>query len=186
MGVRHMVRDYRNLKAEAGYRAIIDDLAKLPFSFAYDGKSYKGFPRDVFRMVNSRTEHQNDKGKEINVFELIHGDSLKITVETAFYPAYGAYEWVVWFENAGTADTGVVSDVWAADMEFTGELSEEGQKNLAILMEWGATNVGGFRENPYPELSQAIAENLQALALEAVTPDEAAAIVEEVSQRTQR
>ncbi|MCL2034531.1 MAG: ABC transporter substrate-binding protein [Oscillospiraceae bacterium] len=72
------------------------------------------------------------------------------------------------------------------DMDYTGELSEEGKENLEILMDWGANNVGGYRENPYPELKQSIADNLKALALDEVTPEQAAAAVEAVSQSSQR
>jgi len=72
------------------------------------------------------------------------------------------------------------------DMDYIGQLSDEGKQNLAILMEWGANNVGGYRENPYPELKLSIADNLKALALEEVTPEQAAEVIEAVSQTTQR
>ena len=29
-------------------------------------------------------------------------ETLEITLKTAFYPAYGAAEWTVWFENRST------------------------------------------------------------------------------------
>jgi len=72
------------------------------------------------------------------------------------------------------------------DMEYTGELSEEGMRNLAILMDLGANHVGGYREMPYPELVRVIADTLQALALEDVTPQEAGERVEAVSRTIQR
>ncbi len=49
-------------------------------------------------------------------------------------------------------------------VEFEGDLSPEGIENFNKLMEMGATNTGGYRENPYPELKQSIADNLKALA----------------------
>ncbi len=72
------------------------------------------------------------------------------------------------------------------DLVYSGELSEEGKKNFDILMDWGKNNVGGYRENPYPELKQAIANNLKALALGEVTPEKAAEAVEAVSKTTAR
>ncbi|MRM90990.1 carbohydrate ABC transporter substrate-binding protein [Faecalicatena contorta] len=65
-------------------------------------------------------------------------------------------------------------------------LSDDGKKNLAYIEEQSVNNVGGYREMPYPELKQSIADNLQALALESVTPEEAAKIVEEASQKQER
>ena len=38
----------------------------------------------------------------------------------------------------------------------------------------------------YPELKQSISDNLQALALESVTPEEAAKIIEQASQAQER
>lgn len=73
-----------------------------------------------------------------------------------------------------------------ANFEFSGNLSEEGVENFETLMDWGTNNVAGYRENPYPELKEAIASNLKALALGDITPEEAAAAVEEVSKTTER
>lgn len=72
------------------------------------------------------------------------------------------------------------------NFEFSGELSEEGVENFETLVDWGTNNVAGYRENPYPELKEAIASNLKALALGDVTPEEAAEAVEEVSKTTER
>ncbi len=72
-------------------------------------------------------------------------------------------------------------------VKFEGDcLSEEGIVNFNKLMVMGATNTGGYRENPYPELKQAIADNLKALILGEVTPMQAAEKVEEVSKTTKR
>ncbi len=73
-----------------------------------------------------------------------------------------------------------------AGVEFEGTLSEEGVENFNLLMEMGETNIGGYRENPYPELKQAIADNLKALILGEVTPEQAAEAIEAVSQATER
>ncbi len=73
-----------------------------------------------------------------------------------------------------------------AGVSFQGELSAEGVENFNKLMDMGANNIGGYRENPYPELKTAIADNLKALVLGEVTPQQAAEAIEAVSKTTQR
>jgi alpha-galactosidase len=99
------------------YEGYIADLGTLPFSFEYDGTVYRGFQARTFRQVEHRRSVQGSK--ESNLFVLQAGD-LKVTVETAFYAGYGAYEWTVWFENTGTQNSGVIRDMRAADMTFVG------------------------------------------------------------------
>jgi len=65
-------------------------------------------------------------------------------------------------------------------------MSAEGQANLSYIVEQSKVNVGGFRENPYPELKQALADNLKALAIGSVTPAEAAAAVQAASKAQER
>ena len=100
------------------YDGYIADLSTLPFSFVYDGVAYKGFPAATFRQVEHR--HSVQGGKERNLFMLKAGD-LQVTVDSAFYPAHGAYEWTVWFENTGAGNSGVIKNMRAADMVFDGE-----------------------------------------------------------------
>jgi alpha-galactosidase len=99
------------------YEGYIADLSTLPFSFVYDGTAYTGFPAGTFRQVEHRRSVQDRK--EINLFVLQAGD-LQVTVDTAFYAGYRAYEWTVWFENTGTRNSSVIRDVLAADMIFAG------------------------------------------------------------------
>ena len=74
-----------------------------------------------------------------------------------------------------------------ADLEYDVEgMSEEGKRMLDFIIEQAKNNVAGYRENPYPELKQVIADNLKALALEEVTPEEAAEAIEAASQAQQR
>jgi len=99
------------------YEGYIADLGTLPFAFVYDGTAYTGFPAETFRQVEHRRSVQG--GKESNLFVLQEGD-LQVTVDTAFYAGYGAYEWTVWFENIGTQNSGVIKNMQAADMTFAG------------------------------------------------------------------
>ena len=100
------------------YDGYLTDLSTLPFSFVYDEVAYTGFPAATFRPVERR--HSLQGGKEQNLFVLKAGD-LQVTVDTAFYAAYGAYEWTVWFENTGVGNSGVIKNMRAADMVFAGE-----------------------------------------------------------------
>lgn len=101
----------------SAYDGYLADLGTLPISFVYDGTAYTGFPAATFRQVEHRQAVHG--GKESHVFVLRAGD-LQATVDTARYAGYGAYEWTVWFENAGTRNTGVISDLRAADLAFAG------------------------------------------------------------------
>lgn len=103
--------------SRSAYDAMIADLGALPFSFVYDDKVYNGFPAETFRQVEHRRSVHGKK--ETNLFVLKAGD-LQVTVDTAFYAGYGAYEWTVWFENIGTRNAGVISDMRAADMTLAG------------------------------------------------------------------
>lgn len=74
-----------------------------------------------------------------------------------------------------------------ADMPLNVEgLSEDGQKNLEFIVENGRVNVAGVRGIEYAELSSAVCDALSALALGDVTPEEAAAQVQQVSESIAR
>ena len=74
-----------------------------------------------------------------------------------------------------------------ADMELNVEgLSEDGKKNLEYIIENGKTNVAGTRGIKYEDISLAICDALEKLALGKITPEEAAAAVQKVSLKTVR
>lgn len=73
------------------------------------------------------------------------------------------------------------------DLELNVEgLNEDGSENLAYMVEQGNTNVGGYREMAYAELKEVIINELTELALENVTPQEAAETIEAASQAQER
>ena len=41
-------------------------------------------------------------------------------LESSLYLAYGAYDWIVWFENNDSEDTGIFEDVNACDISIAG------------------------------------------------------------------
>ncbi len=99
------------------YHSYIDDMSNLPVSFMYGTEKYSGFKgfNEVSREIVTQGE------KETTTVVLLHSDSkLQATVICSYYSGYNAYEWTVWFENVGTGNTSVLSDVKAADMYFTG------------------------------------------------------------------
>ncbi len=74
-----------------------------------------------------------------------------------------------------------------SDMELQVEgLSEDGQKNLEFVCENAKTNVGGPRMIDYSELYTKLLDMLEALAINEVTPEEAAQQLEAVSKSIQR
>lgn len=73
------------------------------------------------------------------------------------------------------------------DMELNVEgLNEDGAANLEYAVKQGAENVGGYREMAYAELKEVIINELTELALENVTPEEAAETIEAASQMQER
>ena len=99
------------------YHSFIDDLSKLPISFRYGVKKYSGL--GGFKEISRKTIA--DDKKEGTEIVLVHCDNkLQVTVDSAYYPDYNAYEWTVYFKNIGTKNTSVLSEVKAADMYFTG------------------------------------------------------------------
>lgn len=73
------------------------------------------------------------------------------------------------------------------DMELNVEgLNEDGMANMNYAVEQGKNNVGGYREMAYAELKEVIINELTELALESVTPEEAAQIIEDASQAQER
>ncbi|MEI6520884.1 MAG: alpha-galactosidase [bacterium] len=113
-----MLKDKLKTDSKSVYDTFIADLSLLPFSFVYDDTAYTGFPAETFQQV---VHLQSVKGeKESNLFVLKTGD-FQVTVDTAFYAGYGAYEWTVWFENTGTKNSGVIRNMEAADIAFTGK-----------------------------------------------------------------
>ncbi len=74
-----------------------------------------------------------------------------------------------------------------SDLELNVQgLNEDGQKNLEYIIENGKTNVAGPRVIQYEDVSLAVRDALAELAKGDITPEEAAARVQEVSRNTIR
>jgi len=111
-----MKKNYSNPAAEAQYRALLSDFSKFPFHFTYDGVKHSGFG-DLTLVRTGKTT--SDKAETTTVTWALD-DTLTVTLVTAFYPAYGASDWTVWFENTGAENTKVLSD-WYTQLDLTGE-----------------------------------------------------------------
>jgi len=68
----------------------------------------------------------------------------------------------------------------------TSKFSPEMQKDLAKVLDIGATRAAFYREISYPRLKQTIADQLKAVALGESTPQKAAEIIEAASKAEQR
>ena len=113
-----MTRDYRNPAADAWYREITDNPAAFPFSFRYDGVRYDGFPADQFRLL-SRSAREGD-GALVTELRFQLDDALCVSLRCTHYPLYGATDWIVWFENRGARDSGVISEAQSV-LRFEGK-----------------------------------------------------------------
>lgn len=120
-GIYHgMVQKQKTLNR---YIAMIEDLSTLPVSFIYDGIEFRGLDtgkNGAFKEKSRRTTLSEDGRKVSTAIDLSFRDSIAVTLETAIYPDYCAYEWTVWFENKGSAETAVLEDLYSADMVLEG------------------------------------------------------------------
>lgn len=126
------------------------------FSFYLGGKS-------VWDLAYEKEEKQeNDTLTTRYVFK----NGLVVTNVAKKYDAYGAYEWVNYFENTSSASTEIISDLWDCDVELPAE-HEENRKWEAYSPEtkhctkvyapvgstWGKyefyCNVGALHGNTY-------------------------------------
>jgi len=113
--------NYNNPASREIYNGYTGDMGTLPVSFNYDGKAYRGFDKNIFKEVGKSTSNSRSGEREESIFIFKADDNLTISVETAYYHNYGAYEWTVYFENTGSENTGVISDLKSADIIFAGD-----------------------------------------------------------------
>lgn len=95
---------------------VLSDKARLPFSFSYGEKRYRGLGK-IKRCIYTVSE---DEQRRCGEFVALLDEELRITVKTAFCREFGQVEYTVWFENVGKANSKVLSDVIAFEMEFSG------------------------------------------------------------------
>ncbi|MEI6579142.1 MAG: hypothetical protein WCN92_06710, partial [Eubacteriales bacterium] len=114
---KNYTEDESRMATYEEYHSYIDDLSNLPVSFLYGAQKYSGLGR--FKEI-SRTNDTVGKKETTEIVLLNNDKKLQVTVESAYYPDYNAYEWTVGFKNIGTKNTAVLSCVTAANMYFRG------------------------------------------------------------------
>ena len=90
--------------------------AEPPFSFTYDGRPSSEF------LKKWKVEHQSRELSEAQTEHVAtHADpatGLVLTCRAVEYSDFPAVEWTLYFKNAGTADTPIISDIQALDAGF--------------------------------------------------------------------
>ena len=96
---------------------LLCDKARLPFSFSYGEKKYRGLAK-IRRCEYTVSEDENRRYGE---FVAMLGKELRITAKTAFCREFGQVEYTVWFENVGKVNSQVLSDVKTLEIGFSGQ-----------------------------------------------------------------
>ncbi len=112
-----MQKSYINTASDNWYRSIIEDTALFPFSFTYNNVNYNGFDKS-FELISKDTECKGSK--EAVTFVWKKDEVLQITLICTHNFSYGETEWIVWFENIGNKNSGVLFDVKSV-INFEGE-----------------------------------------------------------------
>ena len=115
---KHGSNDVEQTIAEVEFNSMIENPSNFPVSFVYGNKYYNGF--DEFKVEEIKDTIKGEK-REV-IIDLLHNDDLlKVSLKSAFYKKYDAYEWTIYFTNIGKKNTPILSDVSAADIYFKGD-----------------------------------------------------------------
>lgn len=105
------------MQAEKEFYAFLEKPENFPVSFTYGGKLYAGL-----RNCRLLSRKESERGGKTSVsLEYAVDETLHIRLQTAVYPAHGAYEWTVYFYNCGKTDSAVLEKVNAADLRINGQ-----------------------------------------------------------------
>lgn len=88
---------------------------RYPFSFLYDGKS-SDIVLETWKVSRADPAKQPD-GREVSTVQWIEPRSgLAVTWQVTRFPEADAADWVLHFENTGNADTAIIENVQALDL----------------------------------------------------------------------
>jgi alpha-galactosidase len=108
-----------------GRALLADDVAELPFSFTYDGRSSRDLLRNWGREVAPPSALDKHRTQHIQTFT-DPATGLVLRCEAVAYADFPAVEWTLYFANGGAADSPILADIQAIDARFergtTGEL----------------------------------------------------------------
>ena len=113
-----MMRNYSNPSADAHYQDLLENLSNFPFLFTYDSKTYHGFSPEFFTHKDTKVTVSDEK--EANDITWAFVDGLEVKLHIVHYFSHGATEWTVYFENAGSANTGILGEL-RAQVTFKGK-----------------------------------------------------------------
>ena len=85
-----------------------------PFSFEYDGVSSDKFIRS-WKYSISKTTAQDANAVQYSIIYKDPRSGLQVRAIVTGFSDTGAVEWVLRFSNAGSTDTGIISEVKTAD-----------------------------------------------------------------------
>jgi alpha-galactosidase len=93
----------------------------VPFSFRYGGKSTRSL-LTTWKKETVSNAPDADRSKETMRWTDPQ-TGLRVTCEMTRYSDFPAAEWILYFENTGSADTGIVEDVNACDLMLDSPMS---------------------------------------------------------------
>lgn len=112
---------YRSLevdmtKAEKEYETMLKNPESIPINFVYNDKYYSGFSSKYFKK-KTQTEQAVDGGTQTTTVFSFRGE-LDVTLVSAVYPEYSAYDYTVYFENNTDKNSGVIRKLNAVDAKY--------------------------------------------------------------------
>lgn len=87
-----------------------------PFTFKVDGKKFNPVDWDAALTEATNTVYQG--GKTQNIVLTHKSNGLKVTAEATIFAKNATCQWVVYIENTGKDNSGVISDFYALDSSF--------------------------------------------------------------------
>lgn len=94
---------------------LLTDAARPPFSFRYGDRDATVLLPAWKREVNSE---ETDSARLMHITWTDPATSLAVTADVKVFKKYPAVDWVLYFENQGTADSAVISDIQALDVQL--------------------------------------------------------------------
>ncbi len=100
-----MKKNYTNPEADRFYASLLEDPAKIPFSFTYAGRDYTGLGGDV-RITPADTGDSRESAELCMALD----ESLELCLLITHYPTHGVTEWTARFTNPSDHDSGLLEN----------------------------------------------------------------------------
>jgi len=119
-----------SIMTNSGKNVYLDDIKKgfipvvvsqYPFSFVYSDKKSDDI-LESWEYESRMDELDKDRTKIVNTW-LDPKTGLKVTFEAIRFSDYPALEWVLYFENTGSADTPIIQNIQSLDLTFGSPIS---------------------------------------------------------------